>query len=168
MTQKLSDLDLAIDVVAKRLTHVEDDQIFAAKIVAALPEQATSLRWLLTSWAPRLAVIAMAAATSVLLVNRAPQVTEPSLLPATPALLMSALPSAAEPLALGNLGTQPLEPLERLEPLEPTADHEFSLPSLDVASLPSLSMPEVASIELAPLAIADLPLTGEFPDGMKE
>jgi len=49
------------------------------------------------------------------------------------------------------------------------ADHEFSLPAmakvaaLAVDTLPPASLPEDAPLTVAPLAIAGLPLTADFP-----
>jgi hypothetical protein len=165
MTRNSSDLDLAIDVVAKRLTQVDDDPVLASAIIAALPERTTWFGWLATSWAPRLAVLAIAAGSSLLFVNRQPAPVTPALLPATTGMMIAALPTAPEPLEL-HLRTKPLEPLEPLKPLEPLelADHEFSLPAISVTALAPIDLPAEAFIELAPLAIADLPLSGEFPE----
>lgn len=157
------DIDQAIDRVAKQMTDVEESPAFAARLVASLPDRAWSARWLLQSWVPRLAVVAMAVA-SVLFMSRASRPDAPPVLRAKLVGGVSALRASVAPFAPGIHGTRAVEPLERLERLQPMADHEFSLPSLDVESLPVLSRPGEASIDLAPLAIADLPLSGEFPE----
>jgi hypothetical protein len=159
------DLDSAIDIVARQLTHVDDDPVLASRIVASLPERVTWFGWLVTSWAPRLAVLAIAAVTSMLLLNREqlPVTTAP--LPSASTMVATALRPPLEHFSPGNLGTKPLEPLERLEPVKPQADHEFSLLALDVEALAPMNVPVDASLELAPLAIVDLPLSGEsFPE----
>ena len=75
-------LDRAIDHVAKRLTHVEDDAQFASRIVAALPDRVTWFGWLLHASAPRLAMIGVAAVAIVLWVasprfaGQSPQITQ--------------------------------------------------------------------------------------------
>jgi len=163
MTQRLSDLDRAIDAVAQRLTAVEASPEFAARIAASLPERSSS-GWLLTSWVPRLAVLALAAVTSMLVIDRGPGSLPSDVLHSAPVVAATALRASVEPetLALGTLGNQPLELLEPLEPLEPRPDHAFSLAALDVEALPPMNLPAAASIDLAPLAIDDLPLSGEF------
>lgn len=159
------DIDSAIDHVAKRLTHVDHDAAFTARIVGALPERTATLGWLIASWASALAVVALAAMASTLLNNResAPGVAE--LLDSSPIVVATALRASVEP---AESGTQPLEPVELLEPLEPLRagrpDHEFSLAGLDVEALPPMNLPAAASIDLEPLTIVDLPLTGEFPE----
>lgn len=163
----VNDLDSAIDLVAKQLTHVDDDPVLASRIIASLPERQTWFGWLFTSWALRLAVFAVAAVASLLVIDRRPQPSGVDVLSSRPSVIVAAAirpnvkPEPLEPL----LRTRPLELLEPLEPLEPgKADHEFSLPALDVEALPPMNLPAVASIELSPLTIVDLPLTSEFPE----
>lgn len=167
MTQLQDDLDRAIDSVAKRLTHVEDDAQFAARIVSSLPEGQTWIGWLTTSWAPRVAVLAIAAATSVVLINRDPLPVTGNVLASSRSTIHAELRPIVKPSQPLEppLRTKPLEPLEPLELLEPqVGDHEYSLPALGVEALPPMNLPVDASIELAPLAIGDLPLSGEFPE----
>ena len=60
-------LDEAIDQVAKRMTHVAEDDSLAARIANALPERsAWSVRWLM----PRLAITAGLAALAIAVVLR--------------------------------------------------------------------------------------------------
>lgn len=157
------DIDQAVDRVAKQMTRIEESPAFAERIVASLPDRAWSPHGLLQSWVPRLAVVAVAIA-SALFTGRASRPDVPPVLRANLVGGVSALRASVAPFAPGPHGTPPVEPLERLERLQPRADHEFSLPSLDVESLPVLSRPGEASIDLAPLAITDLPLSGEFPE----
>jgi hypothetical protein len=163
-----ADLEQAIDAVAKRLTRVNDDPQFASRIVASLPERTTWFGWLTHSWAPRLAVLAIAAVASMVLINRQPRSVTPALLPSTSIAVVSSVLPALTPQAVENAvpnRTIPMELLEPLEPLEPAkADHERSLPALDVEALPPMNLPVEASIDLDPLTIVDLPLAGEFPE----
>ena len=167
------DLDDAIDRVAKRLTHVEDDAVFASRVIASLPERTTWFGWLTHAWAPRLAMIAMIVVAAVLWNNRrrtespagsqllasVPTVSEPSTFVAS---------ASREPLA--PLRTRLLGPLEPVEPLEPRSDFDRSLPAvvspvaIDVASLKTGALPAEDSLSLPSLVVADLPLTAEtFP-----
>lgn len=156
------DLESAIDLVSKQLTSVGDDPAFTARIVASLPERTTWYGWLVTSWTPRLAMLAMVAAGAMLAIDRQSQSTT-AVLPSAPAtVIASAFRPNLAPVAPNR--TKPLEPLEPLEPSEPQADHEFSLLALDVEALTPMDLPAETSIELAPLAILDLPLSGEFPE----
>jgi hypothetical protein len=159
-------LDDAIDRVAARMTRVEDNEAFAARILAALPDRSPwTLHWLM----PRLAMIAIILTAGVVWGYRRPQSIAPVASP------IASVPTVSRPTALvaavrelGTNRTKPVEPLERLEPLErASVDHERSLPSiaavaaLDIDSLAPGSLPEDAPLTLAPLAIADLPLTAE-------
>jgi hypothetical protein len=159
-------LDSAIDAVAKRLTQVEDDPQLASRIVGSLPERVTWRGWLAHSWAPRLAMIALAVgAASVWSSRGRPQtaVLEPL---ASTQLLVSpiALMSAARELEPEPIGTRPLEPVEPLEPLEPSQDFDRSLPAiaeiraLELGSLAPADLPEDGFLDVKPLAIESLPL----------
>jgi len=158
-------LDDAIDQVAKQLTHVDEDAALAARIVAALPDRPTWFGWLIGSWTPRFAMIALIIATGVFL-NRAPKSVA-----SIPGTLIAGSFAPVTFVASVNPEpprTMPLEHLERVKPLEPLdvekPDHQFSLPSL--ASVAALSMkslspdalPEEGALSIAPLAIADLAL----------
>lgn len=165
---KRDHLDDAIDIVAARLTHVDDDPAIASRIVNSLPERAGWLGWLFHSWAPRLAMIAIVVASGIVWSSR-PEVPSPISTPlasappvTTPAALVASV-REAEPDR-----TMPLEHLERLEPVELSrVDFDRSLPaiaavrSLELDSLAPVSLPEDAPLTLEPLAIADLPLTAE-------
>ena len=157
-------LDDAIDHVAKRLTHVDEDAQFRSRILAALPERATWFGWLMQSWAPRLAMMAIVAGTFALWSAR--HTTEVS--PATAPLASVAntnwprLASAISPQRgiLGTFGTKRVERLERLEPVEPFD----GLSSLAIADVAPESLPVEGSLAVPSIVIADLPLTAEsFP-----
>jgi hypothetical protein len=170
------DLDEAIDYVAARLTHVEDDAAMASRIVSALPERATWFGWLFHSWAPRLAMIAVVVAAAILLSQRrpmpiAPAVTQPPVASGSMGPVVGLVASIA-PAPVRTKLLEPLEPLEPVEPVEPVelrSDHEFSLPAieavaaLEMDSLLPAGLPEDAPLTVAPLAIAELPLTADFP-----
>ena len=161
------DLDDAIDRVAKRLTHVEDDAVFASRVIASLPERATWFGWLTHSWAPRLAMIAIVAVAAMLWNGR--RTTElPAVEIAANAPPSVPLPGAVEPVV--PVRTKPVERVELVEPLEPRSDFDRSLPAvaspvaIDVASLTTGGLPAEDSLSLPSLVVADLPLTAEtFP-----
>lgn len=171
------DLDRAIDHVAARLTHVEDDAQFASRIVAALPERLTWFGWLMQSWAPRLAMTAIIAGSLVLWASRRTTDITPTAQPLAsvsdtswPQLVAAISPEPRIRGAIGAAGpvrTQPLERLERTEPLEafdglPPVAAPKALAVVDIA-------PEAIGVEAAlrvpSLSVADLPLTAEsFPE----
>jgi hypothetical protein len=157
-------LDNAIDAVAARLTHVEDNDALAAQIIIALPERTSRLRWLI----PQFAAIGAIAIAALVWTTRS---TPPAIarLPAAnlaPTTGFANVVAANEPgPALRTFSLEPLEPVEPLESLD--GDHERSLPAiaamhlLDFDSLAPVSLPEDARLTLEPLAIADLPLTAD-------
>jgi hypothetical protein len=169
MNTNRDQLDDAIDSVARRLTHVEDDPVFASRVIAALPERATWFGWLTHSWAPRLAMIAVIVVAAVLWNNR--RTTE------LPAVIASTNIAGnciciVDPDRPTNL--EPVEPRTRTRTLEPwnpgTLEPFVGLPSvappvaIDLASLTTSALPEEDSLSLPSLVIADLPLTAEtFP-----
>jgi len=61
MTTNRDRLDEAIDLVTARMTKVEEDTALAARIAVALPERRFGLTWIRAGWAPRLAMLALAA-----------------------------------------------------------------------------------------------------------
>lgn len=164
------DLDAAIDHVAKRLTHVDDEAQFASRIVSALPERITWFGWLMHSWAPRLAMAVIIAAGAALWGGRSTTEVAPlasaSPLPVT-ALASAVIPARAEPME--PVRTMPLEPMELLEPVEPLAsrDHERSLAparapaALEIVSIAAGDVIAEDALDVAPLQIAELPLTAE-------
>ena len=166
-------VDEAIDHVAKRLTHVEEDAQFASRIVAALPERVTWFGWLTQSWAPRLAMMAIVASGAVLWSGRQ-STTEvsPAAAPLAsvtnsnwPQLVASINPAPGTPGTPGTLETKPLEPVEPLEPLEPFD----GLPSLALADVAPEALPVEGSLAVPSIVIADLPLTAEsFPNVIEE
>lgn len=149
-------LDDAIDLVAKQMTSVPADDALAARILDSLPPRSTwSLQWLM----PRLAVLAMVvvAATTWTLRETTVELT-PLAASAKPLMTELHAPMKAEPNR-----TKPLERLEPVEPLELRRDHDFALAALAVDSLDPVPLPDGDSLIVAPLEIADLPLTSDFP-----
>jgi hypothetical protein len=169
MNTNRDQLDDAIDRVATRLTHVEDDTVFASRVIALLPERTTWFGWLTQSWAPRLAMIAVIVVAAVLWNGRrtteAPAGSQPLASVATvkqPSMLVASVPREA----LAPVRTKPLERLEPMEPMEPFV----GLPSvaspvaIDLASLNPGDLPAEGSLSVPSLVIGDLPLTAEtFP-----
>jgi hypothetical protein len=166
MNTERNRLDEAIDRVAARLTHVDEDPALASRIVAALPERVSWFGWLFHSWAPRLALIVLVVASGWLW-NRGTTPVTTTPLPAVARIQPVAVPTTVVATAerVPNR-TKPVEPLVPVEPLEP-ADFEHSLPAIEAVAALSLdflspvSLPEDVPLTVAPLAIADLPLTAE-------
>jgi hypothetical protein len=168
MTQKAQmtqiELDRAIDHVAKRLTHVEDDEALAARIVGSLPERRRGSWWLVGPAFAALATIAIVIGAG-LFPHRSPNEVAP--IPGTPIAIISTPTTVVASMDSEPVRTKRVEPLERVERLEPLVekpDHEFSLPSL--ASVAALSMkslspdalPEEAALSIAPIVLSDLAL----------
>jgi len=169
MNTNRDQLDDAIDSVAKRLTHVEDDAVFASRVIASLPERTTWFGWLTHSWAPRLAMIAVIVVTAVLWNNRRTTELPPIQIAATfPPFAGCMCVYEVEPVVPVRI--KPVERLEPMEPLGPRSDFDRSLPAvaspvaIDVASLTTGGLPAEDSLSLPSLVVADLPLTAEtFP-----
>lgn len=166
MTPDRDRLDAAIDDVAARMVHVEEDAALALRIADALPER-SRVGW----WIPQLATVSALAVALVWWSTNAP-VTPPNLLPSR-AEFVASLPLAVvadEPGSAARTGTSartmPLERLEPLEPLEPF-DHARSLPSLTamnalmVSDLTPEALPAWPALTLAPIGVTELPLTAE-------
>lgn len=168
-TSNRDQLDAAIDQVAARMVAVGDDGEMSLRIVSALPERTSRLRWLI----PQFAAIGALVIAAFLWTTRNDSAPETAMLPSSAGTSVIAL---ASPVAANEPGTalrtMPLERLEGLERMEPTVsaesvDHERSLPaiaamrSLAFDSLAPVSLPEDAPLTLEPLAIADLPLTAD-------
>jgi hypothetical protein len=161
-------LDAVIDQVAARMVAVPDDCEMTLRIVSALPERASRLRWLI----PQFAAIGALVIAAIMWTTRNDRTPETVLVPTSAGTRMTGL---ANPVAANEPGTalrtMPLERVEHLERMEPamsaSADHERSLPaiaamrSLDFESLAPVSLPEDAPLTMEPLAIADLPLTAD-------
>ena len=167
-------LDQAIDQVAARLTHVDDSPEFAMRIVASLPERITWFGWLSHSWVPRLAMLAAVVIGGVLWMRREPVVKD------APVLVASAPAVAARIEPVVPVEPVRIKPDEPVEPVAPEvlvqlakADHEYSLPpvaapkEIGVEALAPADLPS-ESLGIAPLAIADLPLSAEFPQRHEE
>jgi hypothetical protein len=168
-------LDAAIDHVAARMVAVLDDDEMTLRIMSALPERTSGLRWLVPQSA---AIGAIVLAVLVWTTRQSPA-------PAVAALPSSQVAPIIE-LARGVAAREPgtavrtmsLEPLERRELMErrevPSGDHERALPAL--AAFSSLSVVEAQTsdialpeaIGLAAIEIADLKLTAESFTTQKE
>jgi hypothetical protein len=155
------------------LTHVDDDAVFASRVIASLPQRTTWFGWLTQSWAPRLAMIAVIVAAAMLWNSRRTTEVAPALAPIAsvqftqPSALMPPLaPRTGTRTRTGTSepnGTKPLEPLELLEPLEPfvglsSVESPKALALNDVA--PD-ALTETGTLSVPSLVIADLPLTAE-------
>ena len=161
-------LDEAIDQVAKRLTHVDDDAQFTSRVVAALPGRLTWFGWLTHSWAPRLAMMAIVAGSLLFWSARRTTEVPPSASPLAsvsntnwPQLVAVAV---RRPVAL--LGTAPQQhgaALEDVEPFHGIPSVEAPV-SVDIAALDTSALPTTDSLVVAPLVVADLPLTADFPE----
>jgi hypothetical protein len=164
-------LDDAIDQVVTRMVRVEENDALASQIINALPERASWFGWLLHSWAPRLAMIAIVVAAGIVWGNRKPAPT-PQLNPlaGTQTVPQPVVFVASVREAQPNR-TMPVELVEPLEPMELSRiDFDRSLAAiaapevLAVESLSPESLPVENALAIAPLAIADLALTAEsFP-----
>jgi hypothetical protein len=158
-------LDFAIDHVASRMVAVPDDGEMTLRIVSALPERTSRLRWLM----PQLAAIGAIVIAALVWTTRNESSREIAMLPSSPGTSMIGLANPIAAAAPGTaLRTMPLERLELLERLEPLeGDHERSLLPIEaVAALvvPSMSPVEIPATELltiAPIAVSDLPMTAE-------
>lgn len=164
-------LDDAIDRVASRMTHVDDDPALAWRIEAALPARAGGTwQWLL----PRLAITTAIAAGTVLIVLRSFDDGSTGVLRtfddgSTDVLRSEAARAPIVELARSMTAEVPRPLNDRRTSVEPSSndrrtdvDHEFSLPaiaaveSLLLNSLAPEALPVGDALVVAPLAIADL------------
>jgi hypothetical protein len=163
-------LDDAIDAFAARMTRVEENDAFAARVLASLPDRSP---WILHSWIPRLAITAGLAGITIVVV------LQPFSVRSTTVLRSAVLSSPSVELAIAALEYRTtVEPpsivrrtfVERPQNDRRTsdvADFERSLPALGAVtalvfdSLAPVSLPEDAALTLLPLATEDLPLTAE-------
>lgn len=172
---KRDQLDHAIDQVAARLTHVDEDDTLAARISSSLPERRGGLTWLLAGWAPRLAMLVLAAfAVTVVLRTfdgRPADVLRTFDVRSTGVQLAVEVPEH-------RTYVEPTLNERRTIVERPSNDRRtIDVPDFD-RSLAAVAAPRVLTIELlspaslaaedalaiAPLAIADLALTAEsFP-----
>ena len=184
---KVDRLDLAIDQVTALLVAVPDDGEMTRRIVSALPQRTSRVRWLL----PQLAAIGAIVIAALFWTTRSDTPPTLATLPTLDGPRMHGLAKAVAANEPGTaLRTMPLEsasarndsrelrrdlavaasgrvggPLERMEPLED--DHERALSAIAaVAALvvPSMSPIEIPATELltiAPIAVSDLPMTAE-------
>ena len=170
---KVDRLDDAIDQVASRLVAVPDDGEMTPRIVSALPERTSRLRWLIPQFAA-IGALAIAAFMWTTRDNTAPAMaTVPSSNGVPLAVLANAVAANEPGTALRTMPLEPLEPLERLEPLS-ERDHERALPAIEALSVLSVAEADTtdialpASIGLASIDIADLKLTAESFTTQKE
>ena len=163
------DLDRAIDRVASRLTHVDDDPQLVSRIVASLPERSTWFAWLTHSWAPRLAMAAIIAAAATFWSQRHVTEVAPASQPIAGVqqiqpqqFVASVAPRNAtvEPGTAGTPGILGIKPLEFLEPVGPVEPF-IGLESLAVNSVAPEALPDAGALTVPSLVIADLPLTAE-------
>jgi len=172
-------LDDAIDRVAARLTHVDDDPAFASRIVAALPERSA---WLPYGWVSRFGLGALAAfaiAVGTTLVVLRPFNESSTIVLHTENARMPIV-ELARIVTVEAPGTPIVEPLQNrrranIERTTKPLDFERSLvalpapAALGVGSLAPDSLPVEDALAIAPLAVADLPLTaGFFPTLIEE
>lgn len=163
-------LDRAIDHVAARLTHVEEDDLFAHRIVGALPDRRPVL-WILQGWAPRLAVVALAslALTRTVVLQRSDDSSTKVLRSENATAVFAPYPVAIMARTSVERGMN----LRRRTPVEPSSndrlnrlDHEFSLAPigepvmLAMSDLTPSAIPASEPLSLAPLEIPVL-VSGE-------
>src|SRR5688572_29320971 len=123
-------LDAAIDQVAARLVAVPDDGEMTLRIVSALPERTSRLRWLV----PQLAAIGALAIAALVWTTRNSTTPAIATLSSSNGMPVTVLANTVLPSEPGTaLRTTPLERLEPLEPLEPLPerDHERALPAIE-------------------------------------
>jgi hypothetical protein len=167
-------IDEAIDHVASRLTHVDDDPALAAHIVSILPARSGwSLHWLL----PRLAITTAVAGAVALIVLRSFDDGSTEVLRTDNA--RAPIVELARAITAQAPGTAIVEPElnVRRTTVAPslnvgrTEDHEFSLvaiatpESLGLGSITPHDLPAEDALAIAPLALTDLPSMDEprFP-----
>ena len=162
-------LDEAIDIIAARMTRVEEDAALAGRIVSSLPERSV---WLPRVWISRFAMGALAT-LAITVVLRTFDDGSTDVLRTDSA---TAAPTSVEPLSheLRTLVEPPV--IVRRTTVEQASndrrtlsDHEFALPSIPApeALIVDSMAPELLAaadaLELASLVIADLPLSSDFP-----
>ena len=162
-------LDAAIDHVAARMVAVPDDGEMTLRIVSALPERTSRLRWLI----PQFAAIGALAIAALVWTTRTPQSSATTPLVSSSLSLMAGLANvvAANGTEAENAASaRSLELRERLESLEPWrngSDHERSLAPIEAAAalvVPPIVQTEIPATELltiAPIDIGELPMTAE-------
>jgi hypothetical protein len=183
-------LDAAIDHVAARMVSVPDDADLALRIVSALPERTSRLRWLI----PQLAAIGAIVIAAILWTTRNNTAPTTAALPSSevaPLVELAGSVIAREPgtawrtlplesasaridsrelrrdlavAASGRVGGR-LELVELVEPLD--GDFDRSLPpiaavtALVISDMDPGALPGSPALVLAPIAITELPLTAE-------
>lgn len=169
-TRDRDHLDSAIDHVSRRMVDVPDDDAMTDRIVAALPARPAGAMWLLVSWAPRFALVALlTVGIATWMFQR--RVNVPVSLPLVASVNLHVTPAApvVHPARLGTLGTLPVAAVAPQAPLvlASGADHERALPpvsppvALEVSELAPHDLPAVAVLRLEPLEIGELPLTAQ-------
>ena len=149
-------LDAAIDYVAARMVAVPDDGEMTLRIVSALPERTSRLRWLI----PQFAAIA---AIAIVLAWTTGNENDPeiAMLPSSAGTSLVGLANPVAAAAPGTaLRTMPLEHLEPMEPLQPLeGDHERAVAALVVPAMSPVEIPATELLTIAPIAVSDLPMT---------
>lgn len=173
---KRDQLDEAINVIAARMTNVEEDAALAARIANALPERS---RWLPYGWLPRFAVGALAT-IAIIVVLRPFDEGSPVVGPAkaghhtasvTPAEAGIAVVAPAE-VGQRRVGVESAfrrtKGPQGMAVAVESPDHERSLEALDapkalaLSSLAPLDLASEEPLEVESLAIAALPLSSDF------
>lgn len=155
-------LDQAVDRTARRMVAVPDDPEMLTRIVSALPDRSSRLRWLI----PQFAALSALALAAVLWSTRE-QPAAPAVLSSTEIGAVAAFPGVTprEPRTLrepSTLRTQPAEPAEPPELAEPLSiDFDRALPALELSAIGPQALPAVEALTLAPIEIGELPLTGD-------
>lgn len=152
-------IDQAIDTVAARMTAVEEDRDLALRIANALPQRSMSI-----GWVARFAWGSLATVAIIIVALRSFSGGSTKALRTENAVPVLAAPIVEPQPNPRRTGVNPAVVVRRtiaepsLDDRRTNRDHEFSLPAL--AELAPL---EDEALDLAPLEIADLPLTSDFP-----
>lgn len=157
-------LDEAIDQVAARLTHVADENsLTVERIVQELPRR-RPLFWIMQGWAPGLAAVVLALTAFLVVGTNVPTDVQTDVRTNVPTIVPTDVPTVVQ----ANVGANARmndRPNVRMN----DRDHEFSLAAiaspeaLSVGALTPDDLPAEDALAIASLAIADLPLTAEFP-----
>ena len=190
MNSERDRLDDAIDLVAARMTAVEEDDALATRIAAALPDRAAGIPrvWLARLATGALATLAIAVvlrsldngATGVGPAKAGDHIASDSV--ATPDPGHQSANDSESAVGMAGVGPVDVEPrrvsvvsaLRRTSRPRTTVDvdrrdHEFSLAAiaapegLAMSPLSPGDLPAEDTLTIAPLEIAELPLSSDFP-----
>jgi hypothetical protein len=157
MTTDRDRLDEAIDIVARRLTRVDDDSRLAARIAASLPERRHWLGGL--TW--RLAAIALVATASGILLQRSSDRSTQVLRSDGSARFVEFAQAITPQTALGAGIVHRTFVARPLNLRRTAGDHDRALASLALAPLADEPVLEDGLLRVEPLAIVSLPLATE-------